>query len=83
MTTIKKNSIEAWLDEIDVDKSKMRDGRHLAKIGAALTAVERAEDELERAVAEARKAGDSWAAIGMVLGTSRQAAHKRFANHQD
>ena len=57
----------------------MRDGRHLRRIGAALTALEAAEEALRAAVAEAHDAGDSWAAIGAVLGTSRQAAHRKYA----
>lgn len=79
MTTTKKNSTEAWLDELDLKKSNMRDGTHLSKIGAALDAIERAERELADAIAEAHAAGDSWTAIGAVLGTSRQAAHRKFA----
>jgi len=79
MTTTKKNYTEAWLDELDLRKTDMRDGTHLAKIGAALDAIEKAERELIEAVADAHAAGDSWSAIGVVLGTSRQAAHRKFA----
>jgi hypothetical protein len=79
MTTTKKNNTEAWLDELELEKSDMRDGAHLAKIGAALDAIEKAERGLADAVAEAHAAGDSWSAIGAVLGTSRQAAHRKFA----
>jgi hypothetical protein len=60
-----------------------RDGRHLRAIGAALTAREKAEDALAAAVAAARAAGDSWSAIGMVLGTSRQGAHRMFGKKGD
>lgn len=79
MTTIKKNSIDAWLNSLDIDKSEMRDGSHLAKIGAALSAVEEADKNLERVIAEARAAGDSWSSIGIVLGTSKQAAHRKYS----
>lgn len=79
MTTIKKDGVEAWLDSLDLDKSQMRDGSNLAKIGAALTAVEEADANLDRAIAEARAAGDSWTAIGIALGTSRQAAHRKYS----
>ncbi|GAA1058232.1 hypothetical protein GCM10017608_06340 [Agromyces luteolus] len=79
MTTTKKNSTEAWLDELELAKSDMRDGAQLARIGAALDALEAAERDLADAVAEAHAAGDTWAAIGAVLGTSRQAAHRKYA----
>lgn len=38
---------------------------------------------LQRSVASARGAGESWAAIGGVLGMSRQAAQQRFGNADD
>lgn len=77
--TVKKQSVEEWLDSIDPATIRARDARHLRAIGEALDALEAAERQLEDAVAEARKAGDSWNAIGLVLGTSRQAAHRKFA----
>lgn len=79
MTTTKKNSTEAWLDDLDLTPENMRDGSHLARVGAALDALESAERDLADAVARAHAAGDTWAAIGAVLGTSRQAAHRKFA----
>jgi hypothetical protein len=45
----------------------------------ALANVERYDAALTAAVAAARAAGASWAAIGDELGTSAQAAHARFA----
>lgn len=79
MTTLDKNNVDAWLDSVDIDKSTMQAGSHLAKIGAALQAAENAQADLDRAVREAHSAGDSWSAIGLVLGTSRQAAHRKYA----
>jgi len=77
--TVKKQSVEKWLDSLDPATMEVRDGAHLRAIGLALDAIEAAEHQLRVAVAEARKAGDSWDAIGVVLGTSRQAAHRKFA----
>jgi hypothetical protein len=57
---------------------KVRDGRYLRHIREAADAVEAAEARLREAVAEARAHGDTWGVIGMVLGTSRQAAQQRF-----
>ena len=66
------------LDHLDPATHPARDARHLRHIGAALTAVELAEDNLRAAITEACDAGDSWAAIASVLGTSRQAAHRKY-----
>lgn len=38
---------------------------------------------LDRAVAEARRTGASWAEIGDAMGISKQAAHERFRAHTD
>ena len=74
-----QQSVEDWLDSLDPAEMQVRDAVHLRAIGAALDAVEAAKRQLEDAVADAKKAGESWNAIGIVLGTSRQAAHRRFA----
>jgi hypothetical protein len=78
--TTEKNAVENWLDTIDPASVSARDGRYLRKVGAALTTLEHAEADLQRSVDEARAAGDSWEAIGLVLGTSRQAAHRKYAH---
>lgn len=74
-----KDDIEAWLDSLDPTTIEWRDATHLRRIAAARTAVERAERELRDAVLAAHRAGDSWTVIGMYLGVSKQAAHRRFA----
>lgn len=63
------DTVEEWLESLDVDTVNYRDGRYLRGLGAALTALEAAEQQLETAIAQARAAGDSWQAIGVVLGT--------------
>lgn len=73
------SSVEKWLDSIDMESDPGRSGRHLTAIGAALTAKDNAERDLQKAIREAHAAGDSWDAIGVVLGTSRQAAHRKYA----
>lgn len=75
-----KTDVEEWLDTLDPSATPAKDARHLREIGQALSNLEEAEQALERAVANARQAGDSWEAIGAVLGTSRQAAHRKFAS---
>lgn len=59
--------------------------RHLAEAVPTLAVHDAAEraatarDELNRAVALARAAGASWAAIGAAAGMSKQSAHERWA----
>lgn len=71
--------IDRWLDRLHPDEQPGRDARHLRRIAEARQAVDDAQQELRHAVSAARRAGDSWATIGMVLGVSRQAAFQRFA----
>jgi hypothetical protein len=53
----------------------------LTALTAALEWAVEAEEHLNRAVTAARAAGATWADIGDALGITRQAAHKRFAGH--
>ncbi|MFT2712838.1 DUF2188 domain-containing protein [Clavibacter tessellarius] len=69
--------VQEFIDSID--PSTMRDAAHLRRIAAARTAVEAAEEGLVDAVRAARRAGDSWTAIGMALRTSKQNAHRKYA----
>jgi len=51
----------------------------LRRIKATQRQVGRSEQELHRAVYEARAVNATWKEIGEALGISRQGAHKRFA----
>jgi len=55
-------------------------GDALAVIATAVDARDRAETVIREAVARARSEGASWAMVGAALGTSRQAALKRYGN---
>ena len=55
----------------------------LERVRSAATAVHLAERALADSVHRAQVAGHSWADIGSVLGTSRQAAFKRFGTVRD
>lgn len=66
-------------DFIDsIDPSTIRDGSHRREIAAAKNAVESSQEQLRRAVRNARAAGDSWTMIGIALGTSKQNAYRKF-----
>jgi hypothetical protein len=55
----------------------------LAAIGQAQALARSAEEELAMSVSRARESGHTWAEIGQVLGTSRQAAFQRFGRPAD
>src|ERR1700761_4565377 len=50
----------------------------LTAVGQAQALARSAEEELTMSVVRARESGHTWAEIGQVLGTSRQAAFQRF-----
>jgi dihydroxyacetone kinase len=80
MTTKHKTEIDDWLDSVEPNSADARDASHMRRIIAANEALEAAQTELRDAVKAAREAGDSWAVIGVALGTTRQAAQQRFAH---
>ena len=63
---------------VDPARREWRRGDELHEIEAALQALDAADDQLHETVVAARAAGYSWAAIGAVLGVSKQAAQQRF-----
>ncbi|OHV05115.1 hypothetical protein [Mycobacterium talmoniae] len=67
------------LDQLDPEVTRARDAAAFRRIVAAVDAVRDADAELVEAVKEARERGDSWTAIAVALGTTRQAAQQRFA----
>jgi hypothetical protein len=71
---------ERWLDQLDTSDPdvELDDARYLRRIRQAAGELEAAERGLRHAVAQAREHGETWGLIGMVLGTSRQAAQQRF-----
>ena len=71
---------EEMLDNLDVDQAQPEDISDLRAIATALDSVAQGETALAAAVNKARANGRSWARIGTALGTSKQAAHDRFAS---
>jgi 3-keto-L-gulonate-6-phosphate decarboxylase len=77
MMTMKTRKDETGLDSVAPES--LRDASQFRRIIAARKALEAAQQELRDAVAAARDAGDSWTVIGAAMGTTKQAAFKRFA----
>ena len=63
----------------DHEPSDVRDAAPLHAIREAVTERAASERRVAAAVASAREAGVSWSAIGSMLGTSGEAARKRYA----
>jgi len=63
----------------DHESSDVRDAAPLHAIREAVTERAASERRIAEAVASAREAGVSWSAIGSMLGTSGEAARKRYA----
>lgn len=78
MTIPPTDSDLSGLDELDPATHPARDATGFRRIVAAREAVAHSEEQLRRAVAQARAAGDSWTIIGAALDISRQAAQQRF-----
>lgn len=75
--TMKTRKGETGLESVAPES--LRDASQFRRILATRTALEAAQEELRDAVAAARDAGDSWTILGAAMGTTRQAAFKRFA----
>ncbi|NLE78405.1 MAG: hypothetical protein GX610_02310 [Rhodococcus sp.] len=78
MQTKRTDADATGLDQLDPKTTQARDAKNLRRIIAARKDLADADAELRAAVAAAREDGDSWAAIGLALDTSRQAAYQRF-----
>src|SRR6056297_72242 len=79
---IRDGVAEACLNAAGPDLLDTPDGA-LRLVAAAKVAADRGATLLDDAVAGARHAGHSWAAIGGVLEISRQAAQQRFGTTHD
>ncbi len=74
---------EAMADDFErnpPDPSRAKDAGPLRAVAAAARVRAAAEQEVADAVAAARADGASWNAIGMMLGTSGEAARQRYAD---
>ena len=63
------------------EPTEVRDAAPLRAIRDAVTERAATERRIAETVAAARKAGVSWSAIGGMLGTSGEAARKRYGGH--
>jgi Flp pilus assembly protein TadD len=67
-------------EEHPPDASSLRSADTLRQVREAFLGRARAESDLVKAVEAARSDGQSWSAIGAMLGTSGEAARQRYGN---
>ena len=72
------DQLAARFETHDPDTSEIKDAATLRAVRAAFTARAEAESRLADAVSLARAEGQSWAAIGAMLGTSGEATRQRY-----
>jgi hypothetical protein len=65
-------------EDHDPDSANLRDAASLGKVRNAFLRRAGAEEKLLQAVLDARSDGQSWGAIGAMLGTSGEAARQRY-----
>jgi hypothetical protein len=76
--TATREDVEDFIASID--PTTMRDGAALRAVAASRQGVVDAERRLVDAIRGAREHGDSWTMIGLMLDTSRQNAHRKYAH---
>lgn len=72
------DDMSAAFDDYEPDPATLRDPAPMLRARSAVQARARAEADVATAVIDMRSSGYSWAAIGMVLGTSGEAARQRY-----
>ncbi len=72
--------LERDLDDLDVDPADAVDATPLGHLHQLVGRRQAAIDQIEVAVARARRAGISWGDVSRALGVSRQGARQRYGH---
>jgi hypothetical protein len=73
-------NLERWADDVDSDDLRRADTDALRQIADLVDQRRHVEDELDAAVRAARNAQRPWSEIGAMLGVTKQAAQRKYAN---
>jgi len=73
-------NLERWADDVDSGDLREVDTDALRQIAELVDQRRRVEDELDAAVRAARSAQRPWSEIGAMLGVTKQAAQRKYAN---
>ena len=72
-------ALETWADEVDFDHLIVANTDALKAISEIADRRDRLDSALTDAVRSARRDGRSWSEIGAMLGVSKQAAQRKYA----
>ena len=72
-------ALETWADEVDFDDLTVANTDALKVISEIADRRDRLDSALTDAVRSARRDGRSWSEIGAMLGVSKQAAQRKYA----
>jgi len=73
-------NLERWADDVASGDLRAVDTDALRQIAELVDQRRHVEDELDSAVRAARSAHRPWSEIGMMLGVTKQAAQRKYAN---
>ena len=73
-------NLERWADNVDSNDLREVDTDTLRQIADLVDRRRHVEDELDAAVDAARSAQRPWSEIGAMLGVTKQAAQRKYAN---
>ena len=78
--TDRAEALERWADDVDSADLKVADTEALRSISELVEQRNEVDEDLTEAVRSARRSERSWAEIGAMLGVSKQAAQRKYAN---
>ncbi len=73
-------NLERWADDVDSSDLREVDTDALRQIADLVDQRRHVDDELDAAVRAARNAQRPWSEIGAMLGVTKQAAQRKYAN---
>jgi len=73
-------ALERWADAVEPEDLRVADTDALRAIAELVDQRQHVDTELTRAVRSARRAHRSWSEIGAMLGVSKQAAQRKYAD---
>ena len=73
-------ALELWDNDVDPEDLKVADTEPLRSIAELVAHRPEVDEDLAEAVRSARRSERSWAEIGAMLGVSKQAAQRKYAN---
>ena len=73
-------ALEEWADRVDPSELRQADTEALREIASLARLRAEVEDDLTAAVRSARRTQRTWSEIGAMLGTSKQAAQRKYVS---